>query len=50
MGTNSFDLADALERLTSSASDFEIPNEKDVSREDAEQLLEGTPRIARIEQ
>ncbi|KAE9404631.1 hypothetical protein BT96DRAFT_955569 [Gymnopus androsaceus JB14] len=44
MGTN-FDLADALERLTSSASDFEIPNEKDVSREDAEQLLEVMPGL-----
>lgn len=39
--TSSFDLADALERLTSSASEFEIPNERDVSREEAEQLLEG---------
>ncbi|KAH7878618.1 non-SMC mitotic condensation complex subunit 1-domain-containing protein [Lentinula edodes] len=38
--TSSFDLADALERLTSSASEFEIPNERDVSREEAEQLLE----------
>ncbi|KAJ3798640.1 non-SMC mitotic condensation complex subunit 1-domain-containing protein [Lentinula aff. detonsa] len=37
---STFDLADALERLTSSASEFDIPNERDVSRDDAEQLLE----------
>ncbi|KIK68647.1 hypothetical protein GYMLUDRAFT_54247 [Collybiopsis luxurians FD-317 M1] len=41
MDSNSFDLADALERLTSSgASNFEITNEREVTRGDAEQLLE----------
>ncbi|KAJ4490288.1 non-SMC mitotic condensation complex subunit 1-domain-containing protein [Lentinula aciculospora] len=39
MGSD-FDLADALERLTTSASAFEIPNEREVSRDEAEQLLE----------
>ncbi|KAF5389534.1 hypothetical protein D9757_004200 [Collybiopsis confluens] len=40
MGSN-FDLADALERLTTSgASNFEITHEKEVTRDHADQLLE----------
>ncbi|KAJ3827571.1 non-SMC mitotic condensation complex subunit 1-domain-containing protein [Lentinula raphanica] len=39
MGSD-FDLADAFQRLTSSASEFDIPNERDVTRGEAEQLLE----------
>ncbi|KAF9066748.1 non-SMC mitotic condensation complex subunit 1-domain-containing protein [Rhodocollybia butyracea] len=35
-----FDLTDAYNRLTTSASNFEIPNEREVSQDEAEQLLE----------